>query len=75
MVVGTGRTLFELLFPDDPLIARVVSSASYKTLNLWAVVRGKRFEVKKDGVALILPGNDLALSPDGGSIVTTGAGY
>lgn len=71
VVVGTGRTLFELLFPDDPLIARVVSSASYKTLNLWAVVRGKRFEVKKDGVALIVPGNDLALSPDGGSIVTT----
>jgi dipeptidyl aminopeptidase/acylaminoacyl peptidase len=70
-VVGTGRTLLELLFPDDPLVSSVVSSASYKNLNLWAVVRGKSFEVRKDGAALVLFGGDLALSPDGGSLVTT----
>jgi dipeptidyl aminopeptidase/acylaminoacyl peptidase len=69
-VVGTGRTLLELLFPDDLLVSRVVDSAGYKNLNLWAVVRGKRFEVKKEGAALVLFGGDLALSPDAGSLVT-----
>jgi hypothetical protein len=49
----------------------VVPSASYKNLNLWAVVRGKRFEVKKDGAMLILFGGGLSLSPDGHSLVTT----
>jgi hypothetical protein len=36
---------------------------------LWAVINGKRFRVKQDG-APVVPG-DLALSPDGGSLVTT----
>ena len=37
---------------------------------LWAVINGKRFEVKQDG-APVVPGEDLALSPDGSSLVTT----
>jgi hypothetical protein len=53
-----------LLFPDD---GRYFSPPpSY----LWAVINGKRFEVKQDG-APVVPGEDLALSPDGSSLVTT----
>jgi dipeptidyl aminopeptidase/acylaminoacyl peptidase len=64
-VVGTGRSLFELIFPDNPITARLSSPPSY----LWAVVGGKRFEVKHDG-APIVPDGNLALSPNGNSIVT-----
>jgi len=66
-IVGTGKSLFELLFPDDPIIVGWLESPlSY----LWAVVRGKRFEVKHDGVSIDLKG-DFALSPDGTSLVAT----
>ena len=61
-VVGTGRSLIELLFPDDP---RFFSSPS----RLWAVFGGRRFEVKHDG-AYIVPDGSLALSPDGSFLVT-----
>jgi len=61
-VVGTGRSLIELLFPDDP---RFFSSPS----RLWAVLGGRRFEVKHDG-AYIVPDGSLALSPDGSFLVT-----
>jgi len=60
-IVGTGRYLTQLLFPED---LRFLSRRQY----LWAVVGGKRFEVKHDG-APINP-NGLALSPDGRSLVT-----
>ncbi|MGA2335016.1 MAG: hypothetical protein ABSG08_06535 [Terriglobales bacterium] len=66
-IVGTGRSLSELLLPDDPITTMIVSGRKY----LWAVVGGKRFEVKPDGVPSVLFGEDLALSPDGGSLVTT----
>jgi len=63
---GTGRSLFPLLWPDDPNMLILVSSLN----RLWAVVGGKPFEVKHDGDPLV-PGRHLALSPDGQSVVTT----
>ncbi len=64
-IVGTGRSLLELLRPDDSITARIVSSPSH----LWAVVDGKRFQVTHDN-APIIPYGNLALSPDGSSLVT-----
>jgi len=66
-IVGTGRPLFQLLLPND-LVAQRISSPD---AHLWAVVGGKRFEVKQDGMAVIPdPFAGIALSPDGGSVVT-----
>jgi len=65
-IVATGRSLFPLLWPDDPNM--LISASSLN--RLWAVVGGKPFEVKHDGNPLV-PGRDLALSPDGQSVVTT----
>jgi dipeptidyl aminopeptidase/acylaminoacyl peptidase len=65
-VVGTGRSLFELILPDDPVTALIAPS----TISLWAVVGGKHFKVKKDGAPLANFGS-FALSPDGKSLVTT----
>lgn len=62
-IVGTEHSLKQLLLPDD---GRVLPSLPK---YLWAVIRGKRFEVKQDG-APVVP-EDLALSPDGSSLVTT----
>jgi len=65
-VVGTGRSLFELILPDNPITARIATS----TISLWAVVGCQRFEVKNDGAPLAIFGS-FALSPDGKSLVTT----
>ena len=65
-VVGTGRSLFELILPDDPSTARIAPSS----ISLWAVIGSKRFEVKKDGAPLASFGS-FALSPAGNSLVTT----
>src|SRR5713226_2095547 len=62
--IGTGHSLRELLLPDE--------NAKYLApppSRLWAVVKGKRFEVKQDDLPLANPG-DLALSPDASSLVT-----
>ena len=64
-VVGTGHALYELLLPDDPVTIHSSPHSSY----LWVVAGAKRLEVKNSGVPLV-PGV-LALSPDGGSLVTT----
>jgi dipeptidyl aminopeptidase/acylaminoacyl peptidase len=68
MAVGTGLSLAQLLFPEDR--GFVPPPPSY----LWAVVSGKRFQVMREHAPIIpsgdLPG-DLALSPDGTSLVTT----
>jgi len=64
-IVGTGRNLVELLFPDDPVTASMASSPSY----LWAVIGGKRFEVKHNGAPLVTEGG-VTLSPDGHSLAT-----
>jgi hypothetical protein len=66
-VVGTGRPLFQLIFPDSP---RVISAFSPRS-NLWAVVDDRHFEVKRDGASLVLFDANLSLSPDGHSLVTT----
>jgi len=60
-IVGTGRSLYQLLLPDDP--------TDLRRGNLWAVVGGEPFEVKQGGAPLVPEG--LALSPDGRSLVTT----
>ena len=65
-VVGTGRSLFELILPDNPITARIAPTP----ISLWAVVGGDCFEVKKDGTPLANFGS-FALSPDGRSLVTT----
>jgi dipeptidyl aminopeptidase/acylaminoacyl peptidase len=65
-VVGTGKTLYELLFPDNPRVRSLLSHRSH----LWAVIDGKRVEVRHND-APILYTEDLALSPDGKSVVTT----
>jgi dipeptidyl aminopeptidase/acylaminoacyl peptidase len=62
--VGTGHSLLELLFPDK--------DAKYMApppSGLWAVIKGKRFEVKQDGAPFANAGA-LALSPDVSSLVT-----
>jgi dipeptidyl aminopeptidase/acylaminoacyl peptidase len=67
-IVGTGRYLLDLLFPEGPSRIGWLSRRNY----LWAVVDGKRFEVKHDGAPLVPePEGYLALSPDGRSLVTT----
>ena len=63
-IVGTGRPLNWFLFPEDRKGA--ISSRS----KLWAVVDAKRFEVTHDGAPLVPADRRLALSPDGGTIVT-----
>jgi hypothetical protein len=67
MIVGTGRSLEELLFSNN--VQSAIWSSPYGKLH--AIIRGKRFQVIHDGTPL-LPSSfaDLALSPDGGSLVT-----
>src|SRR5438552_1758082 len=62
--IGTGHSLLELLLPDE-----FGKSLSPPPSGLWAVIKGKRFEVKQDGAPLANP-EDLALSPDASSLVT-----
>jgi len=62
--VGTGRSLFELLFPDNPR-----SASSLHHTYLHAVLDSRRFEIKQNGEPLVSEG-DIALSPDSRSIVT-----
>jgi len=65
-IVGTGVGIWELLFPDDPIIRW---GAPY-TKELWAVVDGKRFEVEHEGKPPVFDEQAMALSPDGRSLVT-----
>ncbi len=70
---GTGNSLSELLFPSDRYPER---QAQQDRSVLWAVVGGDRFQVKKgvDPVVLFDEGlRNLALSPDGSSLVTAAA--
>jgi dipeptidyl aminopeptidase/acylaminoacyl peptidase len=68
-IVGTGRDLFSLIFPEDSR-----SPENSDRNELWAVMRGRRFKLKDpaSGRALITywSGKELALSPDGQSVVT-----
>jgi dipeptidyl aminopeptidase/acylaminoacyl peptidase len=65
--VGTERSLFELILPNDPVTKYVHRSA----FTVWAVIGGKRFMVNHNHTPLKLFGEKLALSPDGKSLVTT----
>ena len=71
-IVGTGRSLLDLLFPLDsnPQMAWLADRS-----ELWAVNGGTPFQVKDkagaQAVILFSEGQDsLALSPDGQSLVT-----
>jgi len=63
VIVGTGRSVYEMVFPDSPL-AKSFSASRRNKRNLWAVVGSKPFEVKNDTGLLAYVG-ELALSPDG----------
>jgi dipeptidyl aminopeptidase/acylaminoacyl peptidase len=55
-IVGTGRTVWDLVTPQ--------SASSFQNVShIWAVIDGKRMEVKAEE-------NEFTLSPDGRSIVT-----
>jgi dipeptidyl aminopeptidase/acylaminoacyl peptidase len=71
-IVGTGRSLDDLLFPadQDPSIAANLSDRG----ELWAVVGTQLFKVKVQGsdqalVLFTLGQLNMALSPDGESLV------
>jgi dipeptidyl aminopeptidase/acylaminoacyl peptidase len=64
-IVGTGRSIEQLLLPDD---ARTIHYYSHRRYYLWAVVKGQPFEVKNDGQPITADGS-LALAPDGRSVV------
>jgi dipeptidyl aminopeptidase/acylaminoacyl peptidase len=73
-IVGTGRPLDELLFPDDLQML----SQMYERSELWAVVDGRRFPVKDQSshqiLELYLKGQEaLVLSPNGRYVVTARA--
>lgn len=65
-IVGTGRSLWELIFPDNPRIREEIAPAPK---YLWTVVDGKKIELKNQGEPII-PDGELALSPDGHFLVT-----
>ncbi|HYY72846.1 MAG TPA: prolyl oligopeptidase family serine peptidase [Candidatus Bathyarchaeia archaeon] len=59
--VGTGKSLSQLLFPDNALTRQTAPA----TKRLWAVIDGQRFQVKHNGAPLDLQELAVALSPDG----------
>ena len=61
-IVGTGRSISQLLTGDP------AKYGDHRNFYLWAVIGGKRFEVKQNGAPL-LPDGELALSPDSSSVV------
>ena len=63
-VVGTGRWFQGLLLSRNPMTDRFLQ----RIPHLWAVAGGKPFEVKQDGTGVLFA-EDLALSPDGSSLV------
>ena len=62
--VGTGAEFLKLFFPDEPLFRAWDAS----TRKLWAVVDGKRFEVKHNGAPPDFRDEFMTLSPDGQSL-------
>jgi dipeptidyl aminopeptidase/acylaminoacyl peptidase len=71
-IVGTGRTLESLLFPE---LTTSTSVWVYDLSELWAVLDGRRFRVMDTSSAQPVPihlegQRALALSPDGHSVVT-----
>ena len=66
-VVGTGRQLYQLVLPEDPEVIERFSDLRYV---LWVVLAGNRFQITHDR-APIIPTGDLALSPNGQSLITS----
>jgi dipeptidyl aminopeptidase/acylaminoacyl peptidase len=70
-IVGNGRNIYNLLFAVDDLHA--TARLGYDLSELWAVVDGRRFQVKDTSGEFIPVRSDgqqaLALSPDGHSVV------
>ncbi len=66
-IVGTERDIHELIFPDNG----VAVALSSRRRSLLAVVGGRRSEVVYSGWFRYWYSQPLALSPDGGSLVTT----
>ena len=68
-IVGTGKDLFSLMFPEDSH-----SPENSLRSDLWAVVGDRRFKLKDPASGRALTtywsGKELALSPDGQSVVT-----
>jgi dipeptidyl aminopeptidase/acylaminoacyl peptidase len=62
--VVTGRDFYHLFFPN------IEAKRDIHGINLWAVVDGKRFQVKNQSVLLAFASGALALSPDGRSMIT-----
>ena len=62
--VVTGRDFYHVFFPD------IEAKRDAHGINLWAVVDGKRFQVKNQSVLLAFASGALALSPDGRSVIT-----
>jgi dipeptidyl aminopeptidase/acylaminoacyl peptidase len=65
LVVATGHDFYHLFFPDEERRF----DAGRKRTNLWAVVGGKRLQVKNESAPLAYLTGALALSPDGRSLV------
>lgn len=66
-VVGSGHNLIELLFPKDPFALNSASPGSY----VMAVIGRKHFAVRHGSAPLIVFDKNMALAPDGRSVVTT----
>jgi dipeptidyl aminopeptidase/acylaminoacyl peptidase len=68
-IIGTGRDLFSLMFPEDTR-----DPENSERNEIWAVVGGRRFKLKDPTSDRTLTsywsGKELSLSPDGKSVVT-----
>jgi dipeptidyl aminopeptidase/acylaminoacyl peptidase len=64
--VGTGRSLWELIFPENPRLREEIAQTRR---SLWAVMDSKPFEIRHDDAPVVTVG-ELALSPDGRFLVT-----
>lgn len=69
-IIGTGKDLSSLMFPDDPRNARNPQNSDRS--EFWAVVGDRRFKLKDpaSGHTLTIYPSALSLSPDGQSVVT-----
>lgn len=67
-VVGTGHSLYELMFPQNLRLSRIVHDRN----ELWAELGGHRFRVASKGQPVILYTEGVrafALSPDGQFVI------
>jgi dipeptidyl aminopeptidase/acylaminoacyl peptidase len=65
-VVGTGRSLWELIFASNPRMRKEIDPPPK---YLWGVIGGRRVGIKHQGRPFV-PDGALAMSPDGNFLVT-----